>query len=78
MGKEKRKKRKSSSEEKVVGFSSAFLFPARNGRQGGTGRKPREVVSSKTRKPSETVGAFQIHSRKNKNNTSAGSLAPNN
>ena len=80
MGGQERKDRKtwkSRSEGKVVGFTSAFLFPIRKREavtQGGTmepggyttwrGGELREPVSSKFRKTSETAGAFQIHSRK--------------
>ena len=57
-----------------MGFSSASLFPARKRDaviQGGTmgidhktPRKPREPVSLKARRTSETAGAFFIHSYK--------------
>ena len=65
------------SEEKVVGFSSASLFPVRKREavtQGGAaetgglttrhGVEPREPVSSKVGRTSETTGVFQVHSRK--------------
>ena len=55
------KSRKSRKEEKVMGFSSASLFPARKREavtQGGT-MNPRG--SSKAGTTSETAGAFQIH-----------------
>ena len=76
-GQEKRKDRKiekSGSEEKVVGFSSVSLFPVRKWEavtQGGTRGidhptfgVPRELLSSKTGRTSETTGAFKIHSHK--------------
>ena len=69
-----RKTRKSRREEKVMSFNSASLFPEKKREpvtQGGTrvldnrcGGKPRETVSSKVGRISETTGTFQIHSRK--------------
>ena len=66
-----RKTRKSRSEEKVVGFSLAYLFLARKREaitQGGTRGidhrgEPRELVSLKVGRTSETVATFQIHSQ---------------
>ena len=55
----KRKDRKSRTEEKVVGFSSASLFPARK-------QVPKEPLSAKAGRTSETRGASQIHPRKTK------------
>ena len=60
--------------EKVIGASSASLFPARiqvavtqdgtKGIENPTQRKTREPVSSKAGRTCETAGKFQIHSRK--------------
>ena len=73
LGGQKRKDRKTRrrNEERELGFSSSSLFHAmkREGViQGGTrgidpqhGGKPREPVSSKAGKTSETVGTLQIH-----------------
>ena len=65
------KSQKSRSEEKVVSFSSASLFPARKWEavtQGGTREmttqcagEPRELVWSKAGRTNETIGAFQLH-----------------
>ena len=71
--------RKSKSEEKVVGFSSASLFAARKresvsqggimeigGYNTGRGGEPREPVLPKAGRTNETAGAFQIRSRRTK------------
>ena len=61
------KTQKSKSEEKMVGFSSASLFPVRKREavtQGGIGgiEQPREPVSSKVQRTSETGGRIpDIH-----------------
>ena len=66
-----KKSRKSRSEEKVVGFSSAFLFPAMKREAVTQGvnrgidhlprRRTRESVSSNSGRTRETADAFQIH-----------------
>ena len=65
-GEEKRKDRKvskSRSEDKVVGFSSASLFPVRKWEAVTRGEtmEPRDLASSKVGRTSKTVVAFQIH-----------------
>ena len=67
--------RKRRSEEKLVVFSSDFLFPARkleaSTRVESTGDRPpdpkdnqEDQVSSKAGRTCETAGAFKIHPRK--------------
>ena len=73
-GEEKRKERKTwkRSEKKVMGFSSASLFPSRKqegvtqGRTRGIehqcGGEPREPIPSKDGRTSKTAGTFKIYS----------------